>query len=51
VAPFLHQVLRNKAALRNPDEFYFAMERSRTREGVHVAGCDLSRHFMVDSGC
>ena len=31
------QVLRNKAALRNPDEFYFAMETARTRDGVHLA--------------
>ena len=33
------QVLRNKAALRNPDEFYFAMEKARTKDGVHVARC------------
>jgi len=32
-------VLRNKAALRNPDEFYFAMEKARTKDGVHVARC------------
>ncbi len=31
------QVLRNKAALRNPDEFYFAMEKARTRDGVHIS--------------
>ncbi|KAK2079278.1 hypothetical protein QBZ16_002969 [Prototheca wickerhamii] len=30
------QVLQQKAELRNPDEFYFAMEKSRTRQGVHV---------------
>ena len=35
----LPQVLRNKAALRNPDEFYFAMEKARTKEGVHLARC------------
>ena len=28
--------LRRKAEERNPDEFYFAMERARTRDGVHV---------------
>jgi hypothetical protein len=33
------QVLRNKAALRNPDEFYFAMEKARTKDGVHLARC------------
>lgn len=35
--PLIHrQVLQQKAELRNPDEFYFAMEKSRTRQGVHV---------------
>ena len=28
--------LRRKAEQRNPDEFYFAMERQKTRGGVHV---------------
>jgi U3 small nucleolar RNA-associated protein 11 len=28
------QVLREKAAFRNPDEFYFGMIRSRTKVGV-----------------
>ncbi|KAK9846505.1 hypothetical protein WJX81_005518 [Elliptochloris bilobata] len=28
--------LRRKAEERNPDEFYFAMEKARTREGVHA---------------
>ncbi len=32
-------MLRNKAALRNPDEFYFAMEKARTKDGVHLARC------------
>ena len=30
------QNLKRKAEERNPDEFYFAMEKSRTKEGVHV---------------
>lgn len=30
------QALRLKAALRNPDEFYFGMNSVKTREGVHV---------------
>jgi len=29
--------LKRKAAYRNPDEFYFAMQRSKTEDGVHVA--------------
>lgn len=35
--PSLEQSLRQKAAFRNPDEFYFAMEKARTRDGVHIA--------------
>ena len=30
------QTLRRKAEERNPDEFYFAMEKARTKDGVHV---------------
>lgn len=30
------QTLRQKAEERNPDEFYFAMEKARTKGGVHV---------------
>ena len=33
------QLLQRKAEERNPDEFYFAMEKSRTKEGVHDARC------------
>ena len=29
--------LKRKAAYRNPDEFYFAMQRAKTEDGVHVA--------------
>ncbi|GIL75178.1 hypothetical protein Vretimale_7877 [Volvox reticuliferus] len=29
------KVLKRKAEERNPDEFYFAMEKARTKEGVH----------------
>ncbi|KAJ2547986.1 hypothetical protein EV175_005009 [Coemansia sp. RSA 1933] len=28
--------LRERAAMRNPDEFYFNMERSQVKEGVHI---------------
>jgi len=31
--------LRKKAEERNPDEFYFAMEKARTKGGVHIARC------------
>ena len=30
------KILKDKAAARNPDEFYFQMIRSSTRKGVHV---------------
>ena len=33
------QSLRRKAEERNPDEFYFAMESARTRDGVHIKRC------------
>jgi len=29
------QRLKRKAEERNPDEFYFAMEKARTKNGVH----------------
>ena len=29
--------LKRKAAYRTPDEFYFAMQRAKTEDGVHVA--------------
>lgn len=29
------QSLQRKAEARNPDEFYFAMEKSKTKGGVH----------------
>jgi hypothetical protein len=29
------QALKRKAEERNPDEFYFAMQSKRTKEGVH----------------
>jgi U3 small nucleolar RNA-associated protein 11 len=28
-------VLRLKASMRNPDEFYFGMHKTKTKEGVH----------------
>mmetsp|Transcript_12944 Transcript_12944/g.33731 ORF Transcript_12944/g.33731 Transcript_12944/m.33731 type:complete len:266 (+) Transcript_12944:44-841(+) len=32
------KVLREKAAMRNPEEFYFGMVRAKTKEGVHDVG-------------
>ncbi|CAM9331749.1 unnamed protein product [Phaeothamnion confervicola] len=32
--------LRLKAAMRNPDEFYFAMNKTKTKEGVHTIVAD-----------
>lgn len=31
------QNLQGKAEERNPDEFYFAMQKQSTKDGVHVA--------------
>lgn len=31
------QHLKQKAEERNPDEFYFAMEKTKTKNGVHIA--------------
>jgi U3 small nucleolar RNA-associated protein 11 len=30
------QHLESKAEQRNPDEFYFAMEKAKTKDGVHI---------------
>lgn len=42
------KVLKTKAAFRNPDEFYFSMEKSRTKEGVHVGRGDESNKYTAD---
>jgi hypothetical protein len=34
------QELQSKASEKNPDEFYFAMETSATKSGVHVVRCE-----------
>ena len=34
--PVCLQKLKRHADDRNPDEFYFAMQRSETKDGVHV---------------
>jgi hypothetical protein len=35
----LLQHLQSKAEQRNPDEFYFAMEKAQTKDGVHIQRC------------
>jgi Utp11 protein len=42
------QHLMGKAAERNPDEFYFAMEKQRTVDGVHQARCEQSLMTLPD---
>jgi U3 small nucleolar RNA-associated protein 11 len=42
------KVLKTKAAYKNPDEFYFGMERSRTRDGVHVGRADESNKYTAE---
>lgn len=42
------QALKLKAAMKNPDEFYFAMHRKKTKEGVHVLdGAESLPHDVV----
>jgi U3 small nucleolar RNA-associated protein 11 len=42
------KVLKTKAAYKNPDEFYFGMQRSRTRDGVHVGRADESNKYTAE---
>lgn len=42
------KALKLKAAMKNPDEFYFAMHRKKTTEGVHVLdGAESLPHDVV----
>lgn len=42
------QALKLKAAMKNPDEFYFAMHRKKTEGGVHVLdGAESLPHDVV----
>jgi hypothetical protein len=44
----LLQHLQSKAEQRNPDEFYFAMEKAQTKDGVHIQRCaDVSAVGLV----
>jgi hypothetical protein len=40
------QHLQGKALDRNPDEFYFAMQRQETKDGVHIARYAMP-HFSM----
>jgi U3 small nucleolar RNA-associated protein 11 len=42
------KVLKTKAAYRNPDEFYFGMEKTRTKDGVHVGRRDEANKYTAD---
>jgi U3 small nucleolar RNA-associated protein 11 len=42
------KVLKTKAGNRNPDEFYFGMERSKTVGGVHQGRADESNKYTAD---
>ena len=42
------KVLKTKAAYRNPDEFYFGMEKARTKDGVHIGRRDESNKYTAD---
>ena len=42
------KALKTKAAYRNPDEFYFGMERNRTKDGVHVGRADESNKYTAE---
>ena len=43
------QTLKRKAEERNPDEFYFAMENARTKNGVHDGRCGPCRAVASSS--
>mmetsp|Transcript_3495 Transcript_3495/g.12602 ORF Transcript_3495/g.12602 Transcript_3495/m.12602 type:complete len:259 (-) Transcript_3495:15-791(-) len=42
------RVLRGKARDRNPDEFYFKMVNSATRDGVHIAGREKANKYTQE---
>lgn len=42
------RALKLKAAMKNPDEFYFAMHRKKTNEGVHeLDGMERLPHDVI----
>jgi U3 small nucleolar RNA-associated protein 11 len=42
------KTLRRKAEEKNPDEFYFAMEKARTKGGVHIAPTAEANAYTQD---
>ena len=38
--------MRKKASFRNPDEFYFAMNKTKTKQGVHEFLVYLYHHII-----
>jgi U3 small nucleolar RNA-associated protein 11 len=42
------KTLRRKAEERNPDEFYFAMEKARTKDGIHIAPSAEANKYTQD---
>jgi U3 small nucleolar RNA-associated protein 11 len=42
------QALKRKAEERNPDEFYFAMEKARTKGGVHQGSLSVQNKYSAD---
>eukprot|EP00195_Chlamydomonas_chlamydogama_P010607 CAMPEP_0202903222 /NCGR_PEP_ID=MMETSP1392-20130828/22797_1 /ASSEMBLY_ACC=CAM_ASM_000868 /TAXON_ID=225041 /ORGANISM="Chlamydomonas chlamydogama, Strain SAG 11-48b" /LENGTH=223 /DNA_ID=CAMNT_0049590279 /DNA_START=81 /DNA_END=749 /DNA_ORIENTATION=- len=42
------KALRRKAEERNPDEFYFAMEKAKTKGGVHDGREELSNKYSQE---
>ena len=41
------KTMQRKAAMRNPDEFYFGMKGAKTKKGVHVVGNDRPDAMMT----
>eukprot|EP00245_Coleochaete_scutata_P010506 TRINITY_DN3694_c0_g1_i1.p1 TRINITY_DN3694_c0_g1~~TRINITY_DN3694_c0_g1_i1.p1 ORF type:complete len:229 (-),score=55.77 TRINITY_DN3694_c0_g1_i1:234-920(-) len=42
------QLLKEKAAFRNPDEFYFKMQNTRTKDGVHIGRSNEANKYTPD---
>eukprot|EP00200_Dunaliella_tertiolecta_P001595 CAMPEP_0202353388 /NCGR_PEP_ID=MMETSP1126-20121109/9171_1 /ASSEMBLY_ACC=CAM_ASM_000457 /TAXON_ID=3047 /ORGANISM="Dunaliella tertiolecta, Strain CCMP1320" /LENGTH=258 /DNA_ID=CAMNT_0048945731 /DNA_START=68 /DNA_END=841 /DNA_ORIENTATION=+ len=40
--------LKRKAEERNPDEFYFAMEKARTKNGIHDGSLNKANKYSAD---
>mmetsp|Transcript_37769 Transcript_37769/g.70901 ORF Transcript_37769/g.70901 Transcript_37769/m.70901 type:complete len:235 (+) Transcript_37769:116-820(+) len=40
--------LKEKAEFRNPDEFYFAMQKSRTKDGVHIGNVSDGNKYTTE---